>query len=220
MPSIAGYTKRLVSTAFGFPMFCVPSWFLLLIIGVELAHFCAFRFLKDSNGKILTAALGFYVAGYLLNLHLDIFNPLKERIVGWNYFFVHEAITLYSFYLTGIYLRRKKIFMTKVSIKVLVPSAVTAFAVVLFTYQLNTGPFNFYVYNTVVIMFASHGHMLLFPLTAMAGCTLILVIARMSRPRRTMVWLGQLNDINHCNILVSRTAPIVYKCMFFAFITR
>ena len=73
LPSFAGYAKGLLATAFGLPLFCVPSWFLLLIIGVELVHFSFFRFLRDSDRKILGAVVIFYVVGYLLNLKLDIF---------------------------------------------------------------------------------------------------------------------------------------------------
>ncbi len=198
LPSVGGYTTGLVNTVFGLPSFCIPSWFLLLIIGVELVHYGAFRFLKNSNVKILIAAIVFYVVGYLLNLKLDLFNPLKGRIVGWNYLFIHEAITLYAFYLMGIYLRRKQIFRDQVSTKVLVPGAVVAFLTVLLTYQLNKGPFNFKVYNFVVIMFSSHGHMLLFPLTAIAGCVLILLIAGMTRAPKAIVWLGQNTLILMC----------------------
>ena len=97
LPSIVGYGIGLIHTAFGLPSFCIPSWFLLLIIGTELVHYGAFRFLKDSNVKIWVAAIGFYVVGYWFNLKFDLFNPLKGRIVGWNYFFIHEAITLYPF---------------------------------------------------------------------------------------------------------------------------
>lgn len=198
LPSVEGYTKGLVNTVFGLPSFCVPSWFLLLIIGVELVHYSAFRFLASSDMKILIAAVIFYLVGYLLNLKLDIFNPLKGRTVGWNYLFVHEAITLYAFYLIGIYLRRKRIFVNQISTKYLVPGSIIAFLVVLFTYQLNNGPFNFHVYNAVVIIFASHGHILLFPLTAIAGCALILMIAGMTRPQNTIVWLGQNTLILMC----------------------
>ena len=198
LPSVEGYTKGIVNTVFGLPFFCVPSWFLLLIIGVELVHYGAFRFLKDSNIKIMIAAVLFYIAGYLLNLKLDLFNPLKGRTVGWNYFFIHEALTLYSFYLAGIYLRRKRIFMEQISRKVLIPGSVVAFLIVLFTYKLNNGPFNFPVYNAVVIIFASHGHMLLFPLTAIAGCALILLIAKMTRTQKTIIWMGQNTLILMC----------------------
>jgi len=198
LPSVEGYTEGIVNTVFGLPFFCVPSWFLLLIIGVELVHYCVFRFLKDTNKKIVIAAFLFYFAGYLLNLKLDLFNPLKGRTVGWNYFFIHEALTLYSFYFAGVYLRRKRVFMDQISRKVLIPGSVVAFLIVLFTYKLNNGPFNFHVYNAVVIIFASHGHILLFPLTALAGCALILLIAKMTRTQKTIIWMGQNTLILMC----------------------
>ena len=198
LPSIDGYAKGLLNSIFGLPSFCIPSWFLMLIIGLELVHYSFFRYLKESNAKILTAAFMFYVLGYLLNLKLDIFNPLRGRIVGWNYFFIHEAITLYAFYLLGIYLRRKRIVLNQYSLKFLAPAAVIAFLSVLFTYRLNHGPFNFSVYNDVVILFASHGNMLLFPLTAIAGCALVLIVAGMTRTQKTIVWLGQNTLILMC----------------------
>lgn len=198
LPSVDGYAKGLVNTVFGLPSFCIPSWFLMLIIGVEIVHYSVFRYLKESNAKILTAAFIFYVVGYLLNLKLDIFNPLRGRTVGWNYFFIHEAITLYSFYLVGIYLRRRRVVLNQFSVKVLAPGVVIAFLSVLLTYQLNNGPFNFAVYKYVVILFASHGNMLLFPLTAIAGCALVLMIAGMTRAQKTIVWLGQNTLILMC----------------------
>ena len=198
LPSAEGYSRGLVNTIFGLPSFCIPSWFLLLIIGIELLHYTAFRFLKDSNAKILVAAVAFYVAGYWLNLKLDLFNPLKGRIVGWNYFFIHEAVVLYGFYLLGIYLRRKRVFANRMTFKILVPGAVAAFLIVLLTYKLNTGPFNFNVYNDVVILFSSHGHFLLFPFTALAGCALVLLCAAMTPVKNTFVWLGQNTLILMC----------------------
>lgn len=198
LPSFQGYAKGLIRTVFGLPLFCVPSWFLLLIIGVELVHYSFFRFLRDSNRKILIASVIFYLVGYLLNLKLDIFNPLKGRTVGWNYFFIHEAITLYGFYLIGIYLRRKAYFSERIAMQIAAPSAVVLFAVVLFTYQLNRGPFNFHVYDAVVIIFASHGQILLFPLTALAGCLLVLFLAALNRPPKLVAYMGQNTLVLMC----------------------
>ena len=198
LPSFEGYAKGLIATVFGLPLFCVPSWFLLLIIGVELVHFGFFRFFRDSDRKILGAAVIFYVVGYLLNLKLDIFNPLKGRTVGWNYLFIHEAITLYSFYLIGVYMRRKAYLADRTSLKIAAPSALMLFAAVLFTYQRNNGPFNFHVYDAVVILFASHGDILLFPLTAMAGCLMILFVAGMNRAPGLILYMGQNTLVLMC----------------------
>ncbi|WP_319522667.1 acyltransferase family protein [uncultured Desulfosarcina sp.] len=191
LPSVAGYLKGLQNTVFGIPSFCVPSWFLLLVVGLEIVDYVSFRFLKRSNGRILVAAVLFYLAGYLLNLKLDIFNPLKGRVVGWNYLFIHEAITLYGFYLIGRYLGRKRVLAGRVSAGIIAPIAVAAFLIVLFTYRLNNGPFAFHVYDAVVILFASHGHILLFPLTALAGCALILCLASLTPAPKILVWMGQ-----------------------------
>ena len=42
LPSIVGYSTGLINTVFGLPSFCIPSWFLLLIIGVELVQLWGF----------------------------------------------------------------------------------------------------------------------------------------------------------------------------------
>jgi acyltransferase len=40
--------------------------------------------------------------------------------------------------------------------------------------------------------------MLLFPLTAIAGCALILLIAKMTRTQKTIIWMGQNTLILMC----------------------
>ncbi|MCB2194198.1 MAG: acyltransferase family protein, partial [Deltaproteobacteria bacterium] len=190
LPSVEGYVKGLLDTAFGIPVFCVPSWFILFLFSVELVHYGAFRFLK-SNLKIVIGAVVFYTVGYWLNLKLDIVNPLKERVVGWNYLFIHEAITMYAFYLMGIYLRRRKFLVEKVSLKVLVPGAIITFLIVLFTYRLNKGPFNFNYNDSVVILFACHGNFLWFPVSALAGSFLLLFLGKITPSQKTIVWMGQ-----------------------------
>jgi len=198
LPSVKGYTIGLLNTAFGIPMFCVPSWFILMLFSVELVHYGAFRFLKSDNIKILIGAVVFYVAGYWLNLELDIVNPLKGRVIGWNYLFIHEAVTMYGFYLLGVYLRRKTFLMEKVSLKILVPSVIITFLIVLFTYNLNNGPFTFHVYDAVVIIFASHGNFFWFPFTAVVGSLFIFLLAKITPNQKTIVWMGQNTLILMC----------------------
>lgn len=197
LPSVQGYVSGLVSTAFGIPMFCVPSWFILMIFSVEMIHYGVFRFLK-SNSNILMGAIFFYVVGYWFNLRFDIFNPMKQRVVGWNYLFIHEAITMYSFYLFGMYLRRKRFLMESVSTRIAVGGLILSFLILLFTYKLNNGPFNFNYFNSVVIMFSSHGNFFWFPITAIAGSLCVLFLAKIIPPRKTIVWLGQNTLILMC----------------------
>ncbi len=197
LPSVNGYLTGLLNTAFGIPMFCVPSWFILMLFSVEMVHYAAFRFL-NSNAKILIGAAIFYVVGYWLNLELDIFNPVKGRTIEWNYFFIHEAITMYAFYLLGIYLGRTKVFTEKVSPWIAGPGLITSFLIVLFTYNLNTGLFPFPPYDAVVIIFASHGHFLWFPFTAVVGSFGVLFLSKLTPPQKTLVWMGQNTLILMC----------------------
>ena len=126
LPSIQGYIGGLVMTIFGIPLFCVPSWFLLMLFTVELVHYGSFRFLKSSNIKVIIAAVLFYVVGYWFNYKFDIFNPMKGRLVGWNYLFIHEAITMYGFYLFGVFLRRQRFLIGDVSRKITIPGVIIA----------------------------------------------------------------------------------------------
>lgn len=198
LPSVQGYISGLISTAFGIPMFCVPSWFILMLFSVELVHYGAFRFLKSSNLRIVIAAVIFYVVGYWFNFKFDIFNPMKGRTIGWNYLFIHEAITMYAFYLLGVYLRRKRFLMDNVSPKIVVPVVIISSLIVLFTYKLNNGPFNFNYFNSVVIIFSSHGSFLWFPITAVVGSFFILFLAKITPSQKTIVLLGQNTLILMC----------------------
>lgn len=197
LPTVQGYIDGLVNTVFGIPMFCVPSWFLMIIFTVELVHYTVFRFLK-SNTAVVVAIIGFYAGGYLFNWHFDIFNPMKGRVIGWNYLFIHEAIFMYAFYLMGVYMRRKAFLQGQRSPMVTVLAAVAMFLIVLFTYRLNSGHFSFTPFDAVVILFSSHGHVLWFLLTAVAGSLMILFIARAVPAWSPITWMGSNTLILMC----------------------
>lgn len=197
LPSVNGYIDGLVNTVFGIPMFCVPSWFILIIFSVEFVHYTVFRFL-GSDAKIVVGIVAFYVAGYLLNWKFDIVNPIKGRVVGWNYLFIHEAIIMYAFYLLGVYMRHKRFLWEKISPKILVLAVVATFSIVIFTYRLNSGLFSFPPLDAVVILFSSHGHFIWFPVTAVTGSLMILLIARAMPVQKTITWMGQNTLILMC----------------------
>lgn len=198
LPSVQGYLDGLLNTAFGIPLFCVPSWFLMLIFSVEIVHYWTFRMLT-SDARIVAAILIFYVAGYLFNWHFDIVNPLKGRVIGWNYLFIHEAVFMYAFYLLGHFMHRLGFLRQVNALCFLIPGATAAMLVVLLTYRLNSGHFSFPPLDAVVILFSSHGHALWFPLTALSGSLMVLFIARALPPTWTpMIWMGQNTLILMC----------------------
>jgi acyltransferase len=169
-----------------------------MLFSVELVHYCIFRFIKSSNAAIIIAAFVFYVVGYWFNLKMDLFNPAKGRIVGWNYLFIHEAITMYGFYLFGLWLHRKRFLIGAISPALPAAGAVIGGLIVSFTCMLNTGPFNFHYYNAVVIMFASHGSFIWFPVTALAGSLMILFLAKLTEAWRPFSWMGSNTLILMC----------------------
>jgi acyltransferase len=202
LPSAEGYIQGLIMTVLGIPLFCVPSWFLMMIFSVEVVHHVAFRFFKSNSrffkldSKIIIGMVAFYIGGYYLNLYGDFLNLGKQRM--YNVLFIHEAITMYAFYLLGVYLRRRKFLVNNTSYKILVPGVVITFLVVLLTFRLNNGPFNFNYYNSVVIIMSAHGHILWFPLTAVAGSLFIFFLGRITPPQKTIFWMGQNTLILMC----------------------
>ena len=195
LPSLNGYLQGLKLTVFGLPMFNIPTWFLLCLFSVEFVHFFAFRLFKSDTMILLGAAI-FYIVGYAINWQFQIFNPMQGKVIGRNYLYIHEAVIVYAFYLLGIYLKRRRFLMDKVSLKYLMPGLIVTFLVILFTYKLNRGPFIFF--NSVVIMMSSHGNFFLFPLTAVAGSLFIFFLAGVTPKWKAIGWLGQNALILFC----------------------
>lgn len=195
LPSLNGYLQGLKLTVFGLPMFNIPTWFLLCLFSVELVHFFAFRLFK-SDAMILLGAAIFYIVGYAINWQFDIFNPMQGKVIGRNYLYIHEAVVVYSFYLLGVYLKRRKFLMDKVSLKFLMPGLIVTFLVILFTYKLNRGPFIFF--DSVIIMMSSHGNFFLFPFTAVVGSLFIFFLAGVTPKWKAIGWMGQNALILFC----------------------
>ncbi|MBI5895889.1 MAG: acyltransferase family protein [Desulfobacterales bacterium] len=202
LPSIEGYVNGLVMTGLGVPLFCVPSWFLLMLFSVEMIHYFFFRSLiaetktAGADLKIRIAIPAFYIVGYFLNLYGDFLDLAKHRM--YNFLFVHEAVTMYAFYLAGLCFRRRKFLIGQTPSKILAPGLAVAFLFVLITFRLNHGPFNSNYYNAVVIMMSSHGNIFWFPVTALAGSLLVFFLGKITPAWKTVVWMGRNTLILMC----------------------
>lgn len=175
------YLKGLWYTLLGFPLFNVPLWFLAALVAVELIHFAVGRFL-DTTPKIVAAIVACYVGGYYLTLHVML-------LPGPTYWLLPEAPVSYAFYLVGVLMRRESVLLTKQPRwRFLVGAGLCLLAVVL-TFDLNQGPFR--IFQAVVILVSGHGHVLLFPLTALAGSLFLLLLARSAGANRFLMFLGE-----------------------------
>jgi len=166
----ADYGHAIVMTLTRLPVFDIPTWFLMCLVSVEIIHALFFRFLRDSSLKIGAAIVGFYLAGYALNLQWNFFAD------GNNYWLWNEAITMYAFYLVGVLIARHHVLDLSAPRVVLLLGAIAAFAIVYFTYDLNQGPFRMKI-SAVVILAAAHGQIVWFVVTTLAGTAAILLLA-------------------------------------------
>lgn len=192
-----GYLAGLKATfLWGLPSFNIPTWFLLCIFTVEIIHLVVGR-LFNTQLHLIAAMVIFYLAGSWFSTTYDLYNPLKGRL--FSYFYLQEAIVVYAFYLFGILLRRNGLFTKddKAAVQTALET-ILLLLVVYFTYDLNKGHFSFHVYDAVVVLFSSHGHLFWFALTAVAGSLLILSLARATRAPRWMNYLGSNTLILFC----------------------
>ena len=176
-----GYLEGAISTLLGFPVFNIPLWFMACLVSVEILHFAVGRFL-DTNIKLVAAAVLFYVGGYFLKLKINLLG-------GVTYWLMHEALVVYAFYLVGVGMRRNSILLGAQPRWLLLVASAVCLLIVVFTWDMNTGPFQ--LFQAVVIVLSGHGNILLFPLTALAGSLLLLLLAKSVGANRFLMFLGE-----------------------------
>lgn len=172
LSSSSGYLRGLFSTYIaGFPVFNVPTWFLICILVVEVFHFICQRSVLRKISP-LTLCVLVYVVGSFSAWYATWFNPLRllsPREFVLPYFMILEAITGYSFYLFGLIIKDAQFVSQFKSVQRQLLLALIGFAIVYLTYDLNKGMFVLSGYDAVIMVGSSHGHPILFPLTAIAG---------------------------------------------------
>ena len=191
----ADYGNAALMTALQLPVFDVPTWFLMCLVVVECIHYAVFRSLRRSDVRILVAIVVSYLAGYALNSRFQFFQPGNYALPNW--WIAYEAITMYALYLVGVLIRRRGWLSGDVAWFMPALLAIIGFAIVAFTFDLNQGPFRMKI-EAVVILAAAHGHILWFPLTALAGTLAVLALGKMLERADWMAWLGRNALILFC----------------------
>jgi acyltransferase len=191
----ADYGNAALMTALQLPVFDVPTWFLMCLVVVECIHCAVFRSLRGSDVRILVAIVVSYLAGYALNSRFQFFQPGNYALPNW--WIAYEAITMYALYLVGVLIRRRGWLSGDVAWFMPALLAIIGFAIVAFTFDLNQGPFRMKI-EAVVILAAAHGHILWFPLTALAGTLAVLALGKMLERADWMAWLGRNALILFC----------------------
>lgn len=193
LSSSTGYIRGLFSTFIGgFPVFNIPTWFLVCIFVVELFHFvCQRSVLKTISPLALSILM--YVIGTVAAWYATWLNPLKllsQREFIFPYLMVLEALTGYAFYLFGLSLRSTRWFERLNNVGSQFGLALLSLAIVYLTYDLNQGMFILAAYDAVIMVGSSHGNPILFPLTAIAGSLTIISLGLLLRRSKTLRFLG------------------------------
>jgi acyltransferase len=182
LTDVDAYWKSIVATLMGFPAFCIPLWFMALLVSVELFH-AVFSRLVQHSAFLAFSAVALYVCGYYLN---DIYNFVAEQHTFW---FIHEVPAVYIFYVAGILLQRSGFLTHKFPGHWVSAGALVCFFLVVLTFDMNQGPFRHI--EAVVIVLSSHGSILLFPLTAFIGALFIILAAAAAPPWRWLSYMGE-----------------------------
>ena len=193
LSTASGYLKGVVQTLQGLPAFNIPLWFLALLVTTELLHYAVGRFL-NSGLRLLAAAVGFYLLGYLLNLEFTLLR-LTDLFIG-SVWYVNEAPVVYAFYLVGVYLRRRGFLLGPVGPARVWAGIGLSLAAVYLTFDLNQGPFVYL--DAVVVLLSGHGNIWLFPFTALAGSLLLILLGKASGECRWVGYLGENTIILFC----------------------
>ncbi len=193
LPTLEGFTKGIAATVLaGFPYFNIPTWFLICLFVVELMHFLIARYLTSSS-RVLLIAFGFYLVGSTLAWNASFLRPtqmLAQHGKIYPYFMILEAFTAYSLYLVGVYFRRKKLLMRSMQFKKGLVAILGCAALVFLTFDLNKAMFRIPFYDAVIMFASSHGNPILFPLTAITGSIMVILLAKLSVKAKSLAFLG------------------------------
>lgn len=189
LSGLDGYIAGLISTARGLPAFNIPLWFLASLVALELLH-RLIGGLWRSNRALVAGIIGFYALGYGFNRIVDV---LAADLIMW---MAHVVPLGYAFYLTGILIRRSGLLERTYSTRAVAMAALACLVTVTLTFDLNTGPFR--LLDVVVMMFGTVGHPLLFPLTALAGSALVILVARLMPAWQGLQYLGAITLVIYC----------------------
>ena len=193
LPTVEGYVKGIAATFLaGLPYFNIPVWFLLCLFVVEMMHYATSRYLT-SNYRVIWIALAFYLIGSILAWNAFFLNPLNvlsQHGKIFPYFMILEAFTCYSLYLVGVYLRRNNFLVGKIPAYKCLLGALACLVLLYFTFDLNKGMFATPFYDAVILFASSHGNPILFPLTAIIGSVMILLLAKSTAEIKVLMFLG------------------------------
>jgi len=203
---VSQYFQGLLYLFTGWPAFNGITWFLACLFSVEVINYFLYPVLRKSRIVLCMAMVLFYIMGWGLSYKADIIN---QYITMPNYWFIHEALVAYSFYLFGNLIAACPILHKKKSPYLDVFLLLLTAACVFATFNLNNGPFK--LYPVPIVGAGGYGNFLMFPLTALAGSLCIISASRLMPSISFMSFLGRNTlSLMGLNGILDRFVNIVF----------
>jgi acyltransferase len=176
-------------TAYGVPLFCLLTWFLVCLFVVEVIHRITSPFLR-STWKVAISCLLFYGVGWVLTwTYRTMPRPIAFVLTTW---YLSEAILAYAFYQVGILIRMGRLCERVNTTGLMTAAFFICATIALYTYDLNPNVYKgqFRPHGAVIMSASLHGHPFFFPITAVAGSFCVVALARMTPPNAVTSHVG------------------------------
>ena len=213
---VGQFFQQSLNLLYGRAAFNFITWFLACLFSVEVINYLLYPILRRNRIVLCCAMVLFYIMGWSFSYKADIIN---QYITIPDFWFIHEALVAYSFYLSGNLIASFPIFHKKINPYLSVLLFLLTAVCVLVTFNMNYGPF-FSTYTVVMFAFGGYGSFLLFPLTAIAGSMCIISASRLMPSISFMSFLGRntlpLMGLNGILTLFANIIFINYSMIYFS----
>ena len=172
----------------GWPFSNPVTWFLACLFSVEVINYLLYPVLRRSRIVLCMAMVLFYIMGWSFSYKANFINQYINITIP-DYWYIHQALVAYSFYLFGSLIAAFPIFHKKMNPYLNIFLLLLTSTCVLATFNLNDVPFE----TSPVVFFAkaAYGSFFLFPLTAIAGSMCIISVSRLMPSISFMSFLGR-----------------------------
>ena len=232
--NIRSYLVNLLGLLRGYPAFNIVTWFLICLFIVEIIHWFLGRYVNTFK-KVLIYGILFFMFDWLISANkAQSFTSTRE--ITKDFWFIYQALGAYWFYRLGTYLKNWGYLSKELPLRLKFKDLFLSLFVVLFTFNLNAGPFN-YELGVVIMALSSYGNPLLFPITAVAGSLFIIFLAKLTPSNKAILFIGQnslillgLNGLFHHfanqrlaiwinKFLASSSLSVFIVCSFVTFVS-
>lgn len=183
------YLEQLSNLIRGQASLNVPTWFLVCLFTTELIHFFISRKITKQREQLIVI-IGSYILGIIVTRKIVLVSHITG--IAPNFWYVHESLVAYSFFMLGFVLNQSRILENIKQSPVKYLYLILTTIVLLATFNLNSGLFSRDGGFTVVLMVNSmHGHPLWFLVTALAGSFALIFLAQVTPINRILLFLGE-----------------------------